>query len=333
MATPEFYDENRNRTFPFRRLSAGNGTPDSGLFTLQQLPDWVIVDCGFILGPESGFQEDADTVHLARVERISATEIEFEFRCDSASIADKALVFTRHINDPRYRIEFVESDVSDDDYVSVSLSYSFEDATCGEPYWSGYLVTGNMPDLFASIPEGTSILRVSSAETIVEPGLLQNLDRSQVVTINVANADRTRALRPPGCDENQWSFPVGETYVRRVCMQGDIRFRAGYNIAIAGITSQNLIRFSPIAGAGLGQPCQEVKLFPGESPPIGSENGLLGGDFYCNEVFRTINGIPGPDVRIISGPGVSVSAATSTVIIDVDMTDLRACLSQDQSES
>lgn len=333
MATPEFYDENRNRTFPFRLLSAGVKTPDTGSFTLQQLPDWAIVDCGFILGPESGFVEDANIVYLYRIERTDSTTIEFEFRCDATALADTPLVFTRTSSSPRYALEFVESDESGDPYVSASLSYSYEEADCGEPFWSGYLVTGNVVDLFDRLTVGVPILRVSPSETIVEPGLLQNLDRNQVITLNVANMDRTRALRPAECEENTWSFPTGDAFIRRTCIQGDVKFRPGYNIAIAAVPSQNLIRFSPVLNAGQGIPCEEVKLFPGESGPIGNTNGLLGGDFYCNEVFRTINGLAGPDVKIRSGPGVSVSAATNTIIIDVNLANLRTCATDSASDS
>lgn len=333
MATPDFYDENRDRTFPFRRLSAGYPLPGSGSFTLRQLPDWAIVDCGFVLGPESGFVESEHTVYLYRIERRDASTIEFEFRCDAPALTNQPLIFTRTELSTRYELEFAESDQPEDPYASASLSYSYEDASCGEPFWSGYLVTGNVVDLFPLLSVAVPVLRVSPLETLVEPGLLQNLDRNQVITLNVANADRTRALRPAGCPENTWSFPTGDTFIRRVCLQGDIRFRPGYNMAISAIASQNMIRFSSVLNAGQGSPCAEVPLFPGETGPIGNTNGLLGGDFYCNEVFRTVNGLAGPDIKITSGPGVSVSSDTNTVIIDVNLANLRACTTDSASAS
>jgi len=332
MATPDFYDENRNRSFPFQRLSVGYATPASGAFTLRQLPTWVIVDCGFILGPESGFDEELHKVYLHRIERISTNVVEYEFRCDAGPLADKPLVFTRTASSSRYELEFAESDESQDPYVSADFSYSYEDGECGEPYWSGYLVTGSVTDLLPRLTVGVPVLRVSANEALVEPGLLQNLNRNQVITINVANADRTRALRPAGCTANSWPFPVGDVYIRRTCLQGDIRFRPGYNVAIASLPSQNLIRFSPVRGAGMGLPCEEVRLFPGETGPIGNTNGLLGGDFLCNEVFRTVNGLAGPDVKILSGPGVSVSAADNTIIVDVNLENLRACTNVSASD-
>ena len=325
MATPDFYDENRNRSFPFRRLSVGYGTPATGPFTMRQLPDSAIVDCGFVLGPESGFDEETHTVYLQRIERIDATTVEYEFRCDTAPLATKPLIFTRTAASPHYALEFAESDNAEDPYVSADLSYSYESNDCGEPYWSGYLVTGSVSDLLARLAIAVPVLRTSSNETLVEPGLLQNLNRNQVITLNVANADRTRALRPAGCPQNHWPFPVNDIYIRKTCIQGDVRLRPGYNVAIAALPVQNLIRFSAVKGAGLGTPCEEVKLFPGETGPVGNTNGLLGGDFLCNEVFRTVNGISGPDIKILTGPGVAVSAAPHTVIVDVNLQNLQNC--------
>ena len=55
MALPNFFNENINRSFPFQRATVGVDTPTSGTVTMLQLPDNFIADCGFILGPESGF--------------------------------------------------------------------------------------------------------------------------------------------------------------------------------------------------------------------------------------------------------------------------------------
>ena len=54
MAHPNFFNENINRTFPFQVGTAG--ILESNL-AMRSLPDAVIADCGFIMGPESYFQE------------------------------------------------------------------------------------------------------------------------------------------------------------------------------------------------------------------------------------------------------------------------------------
>ena len=331
MARPNFFNENFNRTFPFKDKTAGVGTPASGVFTMIQLPDDVIVDCGFIMGPESGFEEGVHAIYLYKISKVSATQINYEFRCDAPALAASPLIFTRQVTDEDYLTEFQESDIPawepPSQSESLSLSASQFDIVCGEPFWSGYVVTGSIANLSARLSVGTTITRSGSAEVIVHEALVQNLNNSQAVSINIANGDRTRALRPADCPPNEWNFTTGEIYVNRECMQGNIVFRGGYNLNLAQTDSTNTIQFSASVNAGEGIPCEEVKLFAAEMPPAGSSNDLLEGDFYCNEALRTINGLQGPDFTFFAGTGVAITpdAPTSTVIIDINLVDLSLC--------
>ena len=79
----------------------------------------------------------------------------------------------------------------------------------------------------------------------------------------------------------------------------------------------NSITITPRVGAGEGQPCDEVPLTAAETAPAGST--LLSGGPTCNEVIRTINGIPGPHYTILAGTGVTVAAdTTDTHRLNVD---------------
>ena len=88
MARPNFFNENANRTFPFKNKTAGIETPDSGTFTMRQLPDDVIVDCGFIMGPESGYVEGVHSIFLYKISKVSSVQINYEFRCDAPNLVD-----------------------------------------------------------------------------------------------------------------------------------------------------------------------------------------------------------------------------------------------------
>lgn len=338
MARPNFFNDNKNRTFPFQEGSAGIDTPASGSFTMHQLPDDFIVDCGFILGPESGFDESEHYIFLYKISRPSANVVLFEFRSNAPDLEDTSLMFSRNLADPDYTTEFLESDIPEyiplSQSVSLSLSQS-QDVVCGEPFWSGYLVTGVMQSVADRLSIGTEIVRTSSDETLVEPALIQNLNESQVVSLNIANADRTRALRPEDCPPNQWNFETEQIYVNRECLQGDIKLRPGYNIALNQVALSNTIQLLAVVNAGAGEPCEEIKLFLTESPPIGAGNNLLAGDFYCNEVLRSINGLQGPNLILFAGSGVSITAdqETNTVLIDVDLVDLIACQYSEVSQS
>lgn len=339
MPRPNFFNDNINRTFPFQWATAGVNTPESGSVTMLQLPDEFIADCGFIMGPESGFEEGTHSVFLYKITRVSAMEVTYEFRSDAPNLAEAPLIFTRNLTDEIYTSEFVESVLPGFIPFSLSLSGSEEppppEAFCGEPYWTGYLVTGPMSAVSARLGVGQSIIRASSAESLVEPALIQNLNDSQLVSLSIANADRTRAVRPADCPPNHWPFPTGIIYVNRECLQGNLRFRSGYNMSVSQSNLTNTLQFSAIVNAGLGEPCEEVKLFAEETPPDGSPNNLLEGDFYCNEVLRSINGLQGPNLVFFAGNGVAITSdsANNKVVVDINLQDLSLCAYSTVSQS
>lgn len=339
MPRPNFFNDNINRTFPFQRGTAGVDTPPSGPVTMLQLPDDFIADCGFIMGPESGFVEGTHSIFLYKISRLSASRIDFEFRSDAPNLNDTPLIFSRDVSDPLYTREFVESDLPNpfpnSQSLSLSLSESIPNSECGEPYWSGYLVTGRLEQIVTRLGIGETITRADNTETLVEPALIQNLDQNQLVSLNIANADRTRAFRPLNCPPNEWDFPTGIIYVNYECLQGDLRLRAGYNLSLSQNNLSNTIQFEAVLNAGLGEPCEQIPLFPEETPPIDADNNLLAGDFYCNEVLRTVNGIAGPNLNVFAGNGVAIVAdnANHKLIIDINLSDLSLCAYSAVSES
>jgi hypothetical protein len=337
MARPNFFNDNLNRTFPFEVGTAGISTPASGIFTMLQLPDDVVVDCGFIMGPESGYEEGVHTIYLYKISKVSATQLNYEFRCDATALATSPLIFTRQLSDTDYLTEFQESDIPE--YApasqSLSLSESQIDVVCGEPYWSGYLTTGSVSSLSARLSVGDTVTRSATTDVLVHEALVQNLNESQAVSINIGNADRTRALRPVDCAPNEWDFTTGEIYIKRECLQGDIVFSRGYNLSLSQTDATSTIQFGATINAGEGVPCTEVKLFDEEMPPIGASNDLLEGDFYCNQALRTINGLQGPDFTFFAGTGVSITVnpVTQCLIIDVNLIDLSLCTTSTVSVS
>lgn len=341
MAVSDFFNENSNRVFPFQPGTAGVATPVVGPFSLLQLPDSVIVDCGFITGAESGYVEGVHSVFLYRIARIAATWLEFEFRCDAPGLVAIPLVFRRLLSQPDYTTEFVESDVPNEDLNSQSQSQSQSQSnsqhmpTCEEPAWSGYLVTGRLNDITGYLAPGEQVVRTSTAEALVETALVQNLADCQLVSINVANADRTRAARPSQCPPLVWGFPLGLYHANFQCLQGDIKLRAGFNTFLSQNVQTNTIVFSAAANAGAGFPCGQIPIFEAEAPPDNASNNLLDGDFYCNEVLRTINGLGGPSLTFVADAGVSLiaDAAGSRLIVDINLSGLASCDYSQVSES
>ena len=131
MAARPFYNTNANRSFPFVR-----GTVDqTGSGTLSGLPDAAIADAGFIMGARSLFDSATHTVYLARIRRSSDT-FYFDFASSAPELFEIELTFTRHVGDPDYAVEFLDTG-----HTGVSnSSQSDSEGPCSEPLYSGCLL-------------------------------------------------------------------------------------------------------------------------------------------------------------------------------------------------
>jgi hypothetical protein len=328
MSQPGFFNDNLNRSYPFTLGTAGVDVPESGLIpSLLQLPDDIIADCGFTIAASGTFDPAIHDVYLHQIRRPTAATLEFEFRCTDPTLAALPLVFVRTGNDTLYTY-FVDS----------PTLYAAEPPSvdpifpayqpCGHPLWYGYAVFGDAAAVTARVPVGGAVSRSAASQTIVHPTLVTNMTGASVTSLNIANQDRTRATAPVGCDQPTWSFPVGETYVNSQCITGIAKVFAGYNLSLAQLPGSVVL--TPVINGGRGTPCEEIPLFSGETGPIGHSNNRLAGDYLCNEVFRSINGIGGPAIQLIAGRGVSIVSdpTTNTVTVDVNLQSLSACSSE-----
>jgi hypothetical protein len=333
MPRPNWYNDNINRAFPFEYKTVGISVPESGTVTMGELPDDFIADCGFTIGPSADFnnlEKPPDSVYLNKISRVGNTVL-FEFITTEGSMADFPLIFTRDISDEEYTLEYLDSDAPEKRNESISDSVG---GLCREPFWSGYLVTGDMSSVASRLSDGGSIFR-SSGEAIVEPALVENLSNSIVNSFELANSDRTRSTSPDDCDPIEWPFVTGLTYVKERCIQGDVKIKAGYNVRVSVNLGSNTITLSPAVGSGAGSPCGEVSLFDGEVPPDDATNNLFEGGLLCNEVIRAINGLGGPNLKVVGGQGVSVSPdlENNCINIDVNFLGLDLCAYSYTSES
>ncbi len=323
MAKPGWFNDNRNRAFPFLKgtVAAWNAASN----TIEGLPNSVIVDAGFVAGLSAGFENGVHSIWLQQVYRVGSTFF-FEFQSDAPGLFEQPIVFSRSASADEYEFEHTDnfSPAADSSETSESLS---EGECDPEPLWSGYLVTGPLDDLVARLPANGSLTRTSGG--IIEPALVQNAAMSYVESINLANADRTRVDAPDGCPPVEWAYDVGQdvVHVNARCLRGDVRFKAGYNATVRQETGENQIIFGAEVGAGEGQPCDEVPLFAGEVPPDGSA--LLEGGPRCNDIVRSINGIGGQFGSLLSGTGVRITEVPDLhkIIVDVNMSQLAICYS------
>lgn len=340
MARPGWYNDNVNRSFPFMEGTVGFPLVGTSPHKMTLLPDYVIADCGFTLGGQSEYVDGSDVVYLSSVVRTGALFV-FTFRASDEETNPYILTFSRAIDADPYELSYSDSDFP---HLADSISDSVP-LDCQRPFWSGYLVTGDMEQLAAVLLDGESFTRTADGGGRVEPALVQNLSATIVNSIGLGNSDRTRAKapnersddNPTGCDPYVWPFPTdcGDApcvYVQTDCVKGDVRFEAGYNMAVSANASTNTITFSVIANAGDGTPCdetpgQQVPLFPGESLPSDGTSKVFGGGPLCNELIRSINGTGGPLFQFKAGQGVVITPkpAENKIVIDIDLNTIDLC--------
>lgn len=324
MSKPNFYNDNRFRAFPFIAGTTGVSTPDAGPLILTQLPDQWLVDAGFQFGSESQFDAETDKVYLQRIIRTGST-IFWVFRATTAALQSEPLIFESDLSDELHQIQFSESGSAKD-----SVSGSVDDA-CREPLWHGYLVTGDLSQ-FADYVEDGEIIENEGTEAEIEPGLLINCANTFVTSFEIANADRTRVTAPEGCDNPVWPFETGLIYEQARCVQGDVRLQAGYNCVITQDVLRNALVIGAEVGSGEGEPCSEVALFEDEVPPNDGSS-LLTGGVYCNETFRSINGLGGPLLTFLGKTGVVIEPdpANHRLVINVNLVNMLLCGNDSES--
>jgi len=261
-------------------------------------------------------------VFLQEIRREGSTFI-YEFSSDAPGLVGQPLLFSREAGTDDFQIEHVDNF----DIPVTSVSDSDEVETCAlEPLWSGFLVTGKMPDLELLLPVDDSVERVSDGGT-VEPALTQSLVGAYIDAFNLANNDRTRVDAAEGCPPVTWPHATGDIFVNQECLRGPVRLKPGFNTEIIQRTFNNELTIGVDVGGGEGEPCDQVKLFDTESPPEGGDSSLLEGGPLCNETIRSINGIGGRVTSLLAGRGVTITPvpAENKVVVDVNMAGLAVC--------
>lgn len=286
-----FYNDNEYREYPFVFKQ---------IYTDSELPTATIVDCGFIMGLDSGFDELQHVVYLAAI-RKTQTTLQFEFRTTAPRSANFPIVFERAFDSDDWADEYADSAVATTGVFCAT-----------EPAWSGFMVSGRISELAADMTVGESRGYGGDAgpQRIVEPARIQSLVRSYLRSIGVANYARTvmKDCEAPGFSGNR------QIIVNASCIKGHVRLQPGFNCRIRQNDPGRELQISAekginTAGPGSQEFCQngsEIKLYPLEGPAPGSQ--FLSGGPACNEVITSINGLQAADVKIVGGSGIQVVA-------------------------
>lgn len=296
MAQSEFFSDNKYRAFPF---IFGTVQQKDIVLNVEDLSYSTLVDAGFTV--LNGIFNSADhTVYLQDI-LVSGSEVTFVVATDCPSITDP-LNFTFNLDD-RFITQF--SEVVDEDQ-------------CDTIQWHGYLTVGQIPDDIANLTR-------SSDKAIFEPTLVENLAGRHVLTLNVANSDRTRVKLPERCFQPTYSYTLNSNYVVATCLQGDLVISPGVNCSSS--QTADGIKFSAVPVSKLQTSADPISVFPGETPPTSGGGSQLDGTHLCNEVLRTINGSGGPNHQIRGGPGVTITADPDNykVLVHINSEVLGSC--------
>lgn len=328
MATPAWYNDNSFRDYPFitRRvpLSVNEDIGSSSSSeTLSDLPHSAIVDFGAIMEIDANYDEAAGhSVYLHRITRAGDT-FYFYFRTTAQAAANSQIIFTRQLTDAEFLITW-------DDAINIEAE-PVEQLDCQSlSKWSGFLVTGDLTQLADIVDDGDTVIYIPELWQI-EPARIQSLRDTYLRAINLANNPRSVVTPIDQCVSSDSSSSssddtAGDAIIQALCVAGNIKWKPGYNCTIRQDILENAIVIGAGVGNGEGEPCEEIPLDDTETPPIDS-NYLSGGP-DCADLIRAINGVQGPNVTILGGPGFTVQQSTdddNTLIVDMPLHDFAIC--------
>jgi len=282
MARTTFYDDNKHRRYPFISTAAIESSPDA----IHQIPDSVLLACGFTMHAYSGFIVGTHSVWLNRLSYDSGNLI-LEFASDAPGISGEPITFTVPRAAGESTIVFSEATGVGTNVISGGCT--------DQLLWMGFAVVGNTED-YVAWATANPYATVATQHTI-EPGLIQSLDGSYVRSVNLANQKRVQTTDAPGA--------VRPYIVNAQCIQGPIRFLEGVNCRIDYDLGDNGLIFNAEVGAGAGETCVEIPVYIGEASPDGGS--LLSGGPTCNETIKTINGVGGPRISMRGAPGGGIA--------------------------
>lgn len=323
MAKPAWYNDNQFRDFPFitrvepLAKTAGFDSQSSGQPILH-LPHSAIVDFCAIMEIDAEYDErDGHIVYLHSVSRFGDV-FTFKFRTNAEDAANHEVIVYRELTDPEFLITRNDA--------STILPEEVGQFACPEqPRWTATVVTGSMREMAALLEDGET-LYADVGLWQIEPARVQSLKKSYLRAVNLANAARLRATPVDGCSLSSSYGDNAPAIPAAYCMNGDLRFKEGFNCTIRQDNNNNAIIIGAGAGVGEGQPCDEVPLYEGEAPP--DDGKFLSGGPACDEVIKSINGVTGDDVTILAGRGFRIQADSDVpnkLIIDRALDDFALC--------
>lgn len=303
MAERELYNSNDQISFPFI-----HGDP-LGLLPPATLPRQGIVDAGFVMGIDSEFDIETDSVYLHSF-YVNLGSVFFDFRSNATGFSSHRFLF---------------------DFPAGSTAFG---TTC---YADATLITGgpeepNLGRAFLTVGDLTDIL--SLGDTLwtltgllrIEPGLIQTEVGSFISSVAVGNKARCCPEAcgvPSSSSSSEAACDPDRIFLQAQGLMGDILFREGNNIGIQLDEANNAILFDALLGLGEGETCEDV-IIDGDG-----DGGFHRGEscLTCGEVIRSVNGrvIPGGKLVLSGWPGVQITPDSDNHLIYITLNPEKFC--------
>lgn len=205
MSKLNFYNDNMFRAYPFVRDTEINSDALNA----------AVVDAGFILAPEVLYDSNLDRIFLDSV-MLSGSAIIFSFKFDRNCSDDRpntdGVAFMQNIDAREFtpaimlenNINLCTNTFGPSNFIPVGYAEPPTE-TISTNICDGFLITGNLLPLAAALAAGANPLGGKPLE--VEPARIQNLNKSRVTTVCVANVKR---LVVPACKLEETCVPPFE---------------------------------------------------------------------------------------------------------------------------
>lgn len=302
MAEREFYNTNDQISFPFI-----HGDP-LGLAPAATLPRQGIVDAGFVMGIDSEFDVETDTVYLHSF-YVSLGSVFFDFRSTASGFGSHRFLF----NFPVGSTAFGTTCYAD----ATLITGGPEEPSVGRAFLTVGDLTGVLT-LGDTLWTLTGLLRV-------EPGLIQTEVGSFISSVSAGNKARCcpAACGVPSSSSSEIACDPDGIFLQAQGLTGDILFREGNNIGIQLDETTNAILFDALIGLGEGETCEDV-IIDGDG-----EDGFRRGEtcLTCGEAIRSVNGrvIPGGKLVLSGWPGVEITPDPDNNLVYVTLNPEKFC--------
>lgn len=286
MSTLPWYNENQFRHYPLQ--------------TNAVLATQHIVDAGFTLRANV-LDGEAFTPEV-RLFKIVKTNAVLEF----------------HINVPTAYV--VSVPLAAPDYSTYTV-FKKEAAICGSPNTlAGSITVADIPALAAALASGDNIINV-----LFDVATCDFVLEQAVSNIRIANVHKRQSenfgdcgIPKPGLFSND-GFVLSKRgdsrqpiVYQELCPTQQLRIIAGLNASVAANTVRQQITFAVSKSETIPQ-CQEIAISPQEALALASALPTLSPQ-RCSQVVTSVNGLPGPHVSLVGGPGVTILKKDETTL-------------------